>query len=403
MRCPNCGNEVGPQEAFCGQCGTPNMPPARPTEMVDTPSLQSGLLTGNLPSSSYPYNAATSSPSAGSLPPNQQPAWPTGPQQQSEFYQQPTEAVSTPLLNNSRIYPAGYVQPGIGTGQYNPQMQPFQTGGYSGTGYQQPPSFPSGQGYGYPGAPPRFTPPPPKQRNNGILVFASVCLVVALLVVIAFGALYLFRGHSTSNPQTAPTATAAPTSVPSPTAVPSPSPSPTPTATPTPSPSPTPTVAPTPTADPGFTFCTTCVSNGFLVEYPQAWSPGTANGGTDVMFTNSSAPDQYAVFKTPGATTQNANDLVTSDLQNNFASKPGYMPPASQSTTTIGGETWAYGIAYYQSPPNVQEQIEVFATVHQGNAYIIELQASKNDFVNVNTQYFEKMLGSFQFEQSPPQ
>ena len=114
-----------------------------------------------------------------------------------------------------------------------------------------------------------------------------------------------------------------------------------------------------------------------------------------MLFTNPSAQDQYAGFKTPGVTSQNANDLVTSDLQTNF-----HVTPTTLSTTTIGGETWAYGLAYYQSPSNVQEQVEVFATVHQQKAYIIELQAPKNQFMNVNTQYFEKMLGSFQFVQS---
>src|SRR5437764_7976062 len=113
MRCPNCGNEVRPQEAFCGQCGTPNMPPARPTEMVNTPSPHSGIVSGyntNMPSSSYPYNAATSAPSVGSLAPNQQQVWPTGPQQQSEFYQQATEAISTPSPNNGQVYPTDYPQ-----------------------------------------------------------------------------------------------------------------------------------------------------------------------------------------------------------------------------------------------------------------------------------------------------
>ncbi len=396
MRCPNCGNEVGPQEAFCGQCGTPNMPPARPTEMVNTPSPRSGMLSGyniNMPSSSYPYNSATSSPSAGSLPPNQEPSWPTSPQQQSEFYQQPTEAISTPPPNNGQVYPAGYQQPGFGAGQFNSQIQPFQTGNYAGTGYQQPPSFPSGQGYGYPGGAPGFTPPPQKQRGNGILVFASVCLVVALLTVVAFGALYLFRDHPAKT-QLAPTATPAPTSIPSPTMVPSPSP--TATDTPTPSPSPTSTVVPTPTPDPGFVFCTTCLSNGFLVEYPQNWQTETTSDRTGVMYVNPSAQDQYAAFKTPGTTTQNANDLVTADLQANF-----HVTPASLSTTTIGGETWAEGIADYQSPSNVQERIEVFATVHQGKAYIIELQASESQFDTiVNPKFFEKMLGSFQFVQS---
>jgi hypothetical protein len=120
------------------------------------------------------------------------------------------------------------------------------------------------------------------------------------------------------------------------------------------------------------------------------------------MFTNPSAQDQYAAFKWPGVTSQSANDLVNTDLQNNFASKPDYVAPTSLSTTTIGGETWAYAIAHYQSSSNVKDQVEVFATVHQGKAYIIELEAPENQFANVNMQYFQKMLGSFQFVQSPP-
>jgi hypothetical protein len=153
---------------------------------------------------------------------------------------------------------------------------------------------------------------------------------------------------------------------------------------------------PTPTPDPGFTFCTQCASNGFQVEYPQNWQQGQTSDTTGVKFTNPSTQDQYAAFKTPGTTTQTANDLVTSDLQSNF-----HVTPTTLSTTTIGGETWAYGVAYYPPQSNAPEQVEVFATVHQGKAYIIELQALEKDFVNVNNQYFEKMLGSFQFVQSP--
>jgi hypothetical protein len=53
MKCPRCGNELTPEEAFCGQCGTPTSvpPPVQPTEMVGLPSLRSGLLG--------PYNATT--------------------------------------------------------------------------------------------------------------------------------------------------------------------------------------------------------------------------------------------------------------------------------------------------------------------------------------------------------
>jgi hypothetical protein len=40
----------------------------------------------------------------------------------------------------------------------------------------------------------------------------------------------------------------------------------------------------------------------------------------------------------------------------------------------------------------------VYATVHQGKAYIIELQAPDAQFDSANTQYFEAMLGRFQFQ-----
>jgi len=43
-------------------------------------------------------------------------------------------------------------------------------------------------------------------------------------------------------------------------------------------------------------------------------------------------------------------------------------------------------------------RIEVYATIHQGKAYIIELQALDSQFDAVNTQYFERMLVRFQFQ-----
>ena len=124
------------------------------------------------------------------------------------------------------------------------------------------------------------------------------------------------------------------------------------------------------------------------------------NDGTpaNIRFTNPSASDQYAEFKTPGATTSNASQLVTNDLQTTFASLPGYTAPTSSSTTTIGGENWIYETAYYQLNGQ-QEQVQVYATVHQQNGYIIELQAATSQFPTVNSQYFVTMLDRFQFQQ----
>lgn len=445
MKCPKCGNEVGPNEAFCGQCGTPNMPPAHPTEMVNTPSPRSGYSnTFNTnrpgtqsPTGSYngngaqsgvlpptvPYGQGVPSPSPSSSllsgqapvqPQSPSPSWPSVPHQPTSFYQDATEAIPTvPDSTGGQNYPGGYGQqnfagtpvqggyPGAaGTGQFGqqaPQMppgQPYQPGPYGGTSYPQTPGFSSDANFR--GGSKII---PPEKQNNTALIIACVFLVIALLAAIAFGTLYLTRGHS---PKAAATPTVAPTAAPSPTAIPSP----TPTVAPTPTTAPTPTVAPTPAPDANFSWCSTaCTNNGFLVEFPNGWNQGQTADGTGVQFVNPAQPDEYAAFKTPGATTSSASTLVNNDLQANFASKPGYTvttPASASTTTTIGGETWTYEVVTYQNAEqnNAVEQVAVYATVHQGKAYIIELQAPQNLYATVNTQYFEVMLNRFQFQQT---
>ncbi len=89
---------------------------------------------------------------------------------------------------------------------------------------------------------------------------------------------------------------------------------------------------------------------------------------------------------------------MNNDL-NNFSSQQGYNAPTPtpSSNATIGGENWSYQIAYYQLNSQTV-RIEVYATIHHGKAYIIELQALDSDFDMVNTQYFERMLVRFQFQ-----
>lgn len=423
MRCPRCGNEVSPNEAFCGQCGTPMSLPVQSTEMVNTPAPRSGLpgaynadnpnypnmppagqgqvtYPSQMPPSNMYNNATIPAPPGGPLvpdQPNQQPQQPFGPQQQSGFYQDATEAMTSLPSNRGQGYPPGYQQqPGFtglqgqsgypGSNQYNAQV-PYQTN-FPPANYPTS-ATPAGPGYG---APPQPTPPPKKQAN-GALVIAIVCLIVAIIAVSAFGAIFLLRNHG---PNTPIVPTVAPTTAITPTTAPSPTPSPIPTVSPTPVPSPT--VAPTPTPDANFAWCTTCTANGFLVEYPQGWNQTNDGAPTNIRFTNPGANDQYAEFKTPGATTNNASQLVTNDLQTTYASQQGYTPPTGSSTATIGGENWFYEIAYYQLNGQ-QEQVEVYATVHQQNAYIIELQAATSQFSTVNSQYFVTMLGRFQFQQ----
>jgi hypothetical protein len=198
MRCPNCSNELSSDEAFCGLCGTPIIPSAQPTAMVNPPPTRQGLLSGG-------YNTTiSSSPGtnrSGMQPPpdNQSATRSPGPQQQGGFYRDPTEAMPALPSNQVQNYPTVYPQQGYtgapmpggysGVGQYAPQMQPFQSGNYTGTIYPTGQQFSTGQGYGMP---PGFTPPPPKQRNNLALIIASICLVLAIITIGAFGTVYLF-------------------------------------------------------------------------------------------------------------------------------------------------------------------------------------------------------------------
>ncbi len=418
MKCPKCGNEVNQDEAFCGQCGTPMMPRPQATQMVQAPrNGQLNSYNSNMPSQpnktgvvppTNPYNPNNANRPAAyggnSIAPNanQLPA----PNQAAGFYQDATEAMSVfPPGTTNQVYPPGYPQQGFGgtpiqggypgSGQYNPQVQPpMPAGNYTQHGFPQTPQFPVEQGYSY-APPPQPAPTSKKQKNSAVLVIASVCLVVAILAVVAFGAIYLLRGRSS---QRTSVPTPVPTSIPTPTVIPSPTPTPVATATPTPIPSPT--VAPTPAPDANFSWCTSaCTTNGFIVEFPNGWNQGQTSDKTGVQFLNPSSPDAYAAFKTPGATTSTANALITNDLTN-FTSQPGYAAPTTTDNQTIGGTNWTFAIAHYTLNSQV-ERIEVFATVYQGKAYIIELQAAESQFDSTYyPTYFQKMINSFQFQQS---
>ena len=419
MRCPKCGNEVSQDEAFCGQCGTPTRTLPQRTEMVQTP--RSGLLqTYNQNNSPAPevapdtYNASPMPPGAYNpnmptyqggpmAPPNQTPIiTPSDPREQSGFYQDATEAISVLPPQAGQSYPANYPPqsygsaplqagyPGIEQYGSSPQGQPYQAGNQLQPGYSSVPPYASGQNYASYPPQPGLTPSPVKKQNNTALIIVITLLVLALIAVILFGALYLLRGHSAPKPTVTPTPV--PTIAPSP----SPTPNPTPSATATSNPTPSPTATPAPDAN--FSWCdASCTNNGFIVEYPNGWNQGQTSDNTGVQFLNPTPQDQYATFKVPPIQGDaNASNLVDADLQNVYASKTGYTAPTSKLVTTIGGETWTYAIAYYQLNGQ-KERVEVFATIHSKKGYVIELQAADSQFDAVNTQYFAIMIARFQF------
>lgn len=398
MICPNCGNELGQDEVFCGQCGSQTVPSFKPTEMVQTPPGQSGLLNGGY--ATQPISGASYMPGAqppvnptGALPPNaNQPVIiPSGPQQQGGFYQDATESISA--LPPGQSYPAAYPPQGYPAapvqGGYPPSStqygQPLQSGNYAGPQY--PPTYPPGGGY-RPGPT-----PPPKQRGSAVLIIAIICLALAVISFGAFGILYFVHGKNNPTVLSTPSPAITVTTIPSPSPTPSPSPSPTPTQTP----SPTPTLSPTPSvppADNGFSFCTDpCAARGFIIEVPQGWLQSAPDTAT-VIFNSPTQNDVYSLVRTPGPASQSANNLVAADLATYY---PGNTVTATYANRTIGGENWSYEVATRQVS-GVTEQVEVFATVHNNNAYIIELQAPQPQYASIDAADFENMLNRYQFQ-----
>jgi len=386
----------------------PNIPP--------TPNVfNSGMLPPSSPSHTY-YGGGSSAPSNPPLYPNQPVIMPSGPQQQTGFYRDATEAMSSLPAQNGRNFQMGYPQglarmsaPGgyQGVSQHFPQIQPFQTGSYAGPVSSYPPSQPFvvGQGYRRQPEPPQ---PPQKQRNNTILIITCSCLAFAVIAVAILGAAYLLHNNaSKGHNKTA----FRPTNIAT-TRVPAPSPTVSPTAASTPSPtaSPSPTDSPTPAVDPNFTLCAAeCASNGFIVEYPNGWIEGASqdpNGFAGEQFSNSSTnnpalQDEIANFKSSQITAQSPEDLIAADLNTQFSSQQNYTAPTSSSNAWIDGAKWLNVSASYQLN-NQTEDVEVFAIVYQQRSYIIELLAPDSLFNQINMQYFEMMLGRFQFQQSAP-
>jgi hypothetical protein len=130
------------------------------------------------------------------------------------------------------------------------------------------------------------------------------------------------------------------------------------------------------------------------------------NGFGGEQFSNSSTNnpslmDEIANFKSAITTAHSPEDLIAADLNSQFANQQNYLAPTSSSNAWIDGAKWLNESASYQLN-NQTEDVEIFAIVYQQRSYIIELQAPDSLFNQINTQYFEMMLGRFQFQQSAP-
>jgi len=415
MKCPNCGNEIHPGEAYCGQCGTPAIPPVpstNQTEMMSTPPPNGGPLNSYSPQHGtrpFPTNTRPVSPQTGAF----------GPQQQGDFYQDATEAFSSFPNNPSQAYVPGYPVPqnvpaSPPSSQYpTAGAAPTQYGGQSGqygfpgqVGSQTPPFHPQ--------VPSRPIPQPPQRQsgNVGILI-ASILLAIALIIIVGLGTLYVVRTHN-GNPQPsgqsaaaiAATATASANNVnatgtasTNATSTATSATTPTVAATATTAPSPTPTIVPTATPDANFTYCgQPCITNGYETEYPNGWNQLSSGDGLSIQFINPAQSDEFITFRTPQTAANSASDVVVTDLQTYYGNKSGYTLSPQSSSVTISGETWIESYATYQGDTQ-QEKVVAYGTIHAGKSYVIEFQAPDSQFEQVNSQYFTNVISRYQFQQ----
>lgn len=408
MKCQNCGNELGQDEVFCGQCGAPNATPAQPTEMMQAPASRGGLLSDayrNRTSSFPPQQSSSMFAPESVSGPQQSTIRQSQPQQAGGFHQDATEAISYVPGTPANYPPSTYPQQGFnggsmaggyqGSGQFGSQIQSqpqqFLTGNYTNPpfsstqmglpGSQFTQGYGSGVGMG--------TPQPAPKRGNVVMIVGIVCLVFAIITVGVFGALFALRNNN--QPQSTPVVQATAT----------PTPQPSPTATPTPSPTPTIAVTPTPAPDPNFLWCdTTCTQKGFLIEVYQGWGTQATSSDQGVQFT-SSDQSTYAAVKLPANSTS-TTDLINNDLQE-IATQNSATPTAPlsacQTDQPIGGESWTCETTTLQPGAQDQQPIQavIYATVYQGKAYVIELVAQQAAFANNQQMYFTPMLTSFKF------
>jgi len=320
-------------------------------------------------------------------------------QQKTEFYQNPTEAISLPSSdailsqvedNSQQVLPDLQVQKDLPTmGQHRLSVrQPIRSLQADQHGLSR--SAHSGQGYDYVRPMKLAVPPRPhKQHSSAIVLIVSLCIIIVLVSIIAITTLFL-KGSFES---TVNNGSASPTSVVQSTLEP--------TATPTPQDTPTPTAVPTPLPDAGFTWCgPTCTNYGFSVEYPVGWQLGGTPTNNGIQFTNPARPDQTATFKTLGLTSGSAGDLLNSELQANFMTKSGYVSPQGTGVTTLGGGTWLATTVYYQSVDQQREHVAIYTIVYQSKGYVIEIQAPDPDgqqFTLIYNTYYAAMLSKFSF------
>ncbi|HEY7782956.1 MAG TPA: PsbP-related protein [Ktedonobacterales bacterium] len=209
---------------------------------------------------------------------------------------------------------------------------------------------------------------------------SRVTLIGLIVAVLALAAPLLISSASSG-----PEAATRPTAVP-----------PTPTVTPLPS--------PTSAVGAGLSAYVD-TATGYEMGYPASWTATQQNPGVAfddanndyevhvILPNNSALPDQSDPTTMAASWVDYALD---SEQQrwgaNNFQRLGGPTPPV-----TIGGQAWQTGTALIGTQYDARIRLQVYATIHNGTAYVLVLLAPDPLFARGQQAYFGPMLASFVF------
>jgi hypothetical protein len=186
---------------------------------------------------------------------------------------------------------------------------------------------------------------------------------------------------------------------------------PTPTPKPTPTPTALPAVTPFPSPMAGYKLYPD-LRDGFYIQYPEHWTITPTNG--QVQFIDDPSSSTYLAWviiptswSNPGqgANTDDPSAWVDYVLTNYYGGGrfPGTFTrtPGEQPTAMFAGEEWQTGGGIAVAD-KAKYRVEVYATIHDGNPFIISLNARDDQFDTGRDQFFEPMLRSFTFLDQHP-
>jgi hypothetical protein len=155
----------------------------------------------------------------------------------------------------------------------------------------------------------------------------------------------------------------------------------------------------------------TDLAQGFLLQYPETWTPTPLSGEVDFKDTNNAdlsfemfvllpnpdlLPSQETDAQSAAAWVDHVLNTETQLHGSEFVRTAGPIPAGHFANTD-----WQSGIGLLGEGA-AKVRIQVYVTIHQGRPYVIGLAANNTSFDFANQDYFDAMLQSFSFLSSAP-